>query len=75
MKAKIEGRSLPKKKAPPVSKQSDLLQALRESAGIGGKVASKPAAANANKSAVRKKAAKLATAKSKSAASQTRRAG
>ena len=33
VKAKIEGKALPKKKAPPASKQSDLLQALRESAG------------------------------------------
>lgn len=74
VKAKIEGRSLPKKKAPPVSKQSDLLQALRESAGIGGKGASKPAAANANKSAARK-AAKPAAARAKQAAAPTRRAG
>lgn len=34
VKAKIEGRSLPNKKAPAPSKQSDLLQALRESAGV-----------------------------------------
>lgn len=34
VKAKIEGKALPKKKSPPPSKQSDLLQALRESAGI-----------------------------------------
>lgn len=34
VKAKIEGKALPKKKAPPPSKQSDLLQALRESAGV-----------------------------------------
>jgi len=75
VKAKIEGRTLPKKKAPPVSKQSDLLQALRESAGIGGKAASKPAAANGNKSAIRKKAAKPAAARVKQAAAPTRRAG
>lgn len=75
VKAKIEGRSLPKKKAPPVSKQSDLLQALRESAGIGGKAAPKPAAANANKSATRKKAAKPAATRAKQAAAPTRRAG
>lgn len=75
VKAKIEGRSLPKKKAPPVSKQSDLLQALRESAGIGSKAASKPAAANANKSAARKKAAKPAATRAKQAAAPTRRAG
>jgi len=34
VKAKIEGRALPKKKAPTPSKPSDLLQALRESAGM-----------------------------------------
>lgn len=76
VKAKIEGRSLPKKKAPTVSKQSDLLQALRESAGIGGKASSKPIAANANKGAVRQKAAKpAAAAKAKQAVAPTRRAG
>ncbi|MDF1631473.1 Ku protein [Mycoplana sp. MJR14] len=76
VKAKIEGRALPKKKAPPASKPSDLLRALRESAGIGGKKAEpKRTAANANKGASRQKAAKPAAAKTKSAASQTRRAG
>ncbi|MBZ9676504.1 Ku protein [Mesorhizobium sp. ES1-1] len=35
VKAKIEGRTLPKKKTPPPSKASDLLQALRQSAGLG----------------------------------------
>lgn len=76
VKAKIEGRALPKKKAPPASKPSDLLQALRESAGIGGKKAEpKRTAANANKGTSRQKAAKPAAAKTKSAASQTRRAG
>lgn len=75
VKAKIEGRSLPKKKAPMASKPSDLLQALRESAGLGAKDA-KPerTAANANKGASRAKA-KPATAKAKTAASPTRRAG
>jgi DNA end-binding protein Ku len=76
VKAKIEGRALPKKKAPAASKPSDLLQALRESAGIGGKKAEpKRSAANANKGTARQKAAKPAAAKTKSAASQTRRAG
>ncbi len=76
VKAKIEGRALPKKKAPAASKQSDLLQALRESAGIGGKVGSKPAAANANKGAGRQKAARpTAAAKAKQASAPTRRAG
>jgi DNA end-binding protein Ku len=37
VKAKIEGKSLPKRKEPKVSKSSDLLAALRESAGIIGK--------------------------------------
>lgn len=76
VKAKIEGRALPKKKAPPALKPSDLLQALRESAGIGGKKAEpKRSAANANKGTARQKSAKPAAAKTKSAASQTRRAG
>jgi len=77
VKAKIEGRALPKKKAPPASKPSDLLQALRESAGIGGKKAEpKRTAANANKGASRQKAAKPAAGvKAKSTAAPTRRAG
>lgn len=76
VKAKIEGRSLPKKKAPAVSKQSDLLQALRESAGIGGKAGSKPTAANASKGASRQKVAKpAAAAKAKQVTAPTRRAG
>jgi DNA end-binding protein Ku len=37
VKAKAEGRSLPKPKPVPVSKPNDLLKALRESAGMGGK--------------------------------------
>ena len=76
VKAKIEGRALPKKKAPPASKPSDLLQALRESAGVGTKKPEpKRTAANANKGASRQKALKpAASAKSKSAAVPTRRA-
>ena len=35
VKAKIEGRPLPEKKAPTLTKTTDLLQALRESAGRG----------------------------------------
>jgi DNA end-binding protein Ku len=35
VKAKIEGKPLPKKKAPPPSQPDDLLQALRQSVGIG----------------------------------------
>jgi DNA end-binding protein Ku len=75
VKAKIEGRSLPKRKAPVASKPSDLLQALRESAGLGAKeTAPTRTAANANKGAAREKTAKP-VAKSKAAAAPTRRAG
>lgn len=75
VKAKIEGRTLPKRKAPAASKPSDLLQALRESAGLGTKE-SKPkrTAANANRGAGRQKAAKPA-AKTNQASAPRRRAG
>lgn len=73
--AKIEGRSLPKKKAPAASKPSDLLQALRESAAGGTKQDQpKRAAANANRGTARQKSAKP-TAKSKQASAPSRRAG
>ncbi|NRF07329.1 non-homologous end joining protein Ku [Agrobacterium pusense] len=76
VKAKIEGRALPKKKAAAVPRQNDLLQALRESAGMGTKSSQKRAASNANKSAGRQKASKSgAAAKSNAVSSQTRRAG
>ncbi|PSS66107.1 Ku protein [Ensifer sp. NM-2] len=75
VKAKIEGRSLPKRKAPAASKPGDLLQALRESAGMSAKkTKAKRTAANVNKGAARKPAAKSATAKSKPATAQKRRA-
>jgi DNA end-binding protein Ku len=62
VKAKIEGKSLPRKKVVETSKPSDLLAALRESAGLL-KAAGKPArtAANTNAGAGREKA-KRATA-------------
>ena len=48
VKAKIEGRALPKKKAPTPTKTSDLLQALRESAaGMGSPRKPKHASAKA----------------------------
>ncbi len=76
VKAKIEGRALPKKKAAAVPRQNDLLQALRESAGMGTKSGQKRAVSNANKSAGRQKASKPgAAAKSNAVSSQTRRAG
>ncbi|WP_457585287.1 non-homologous end joining protein Ku [Ensifer canadensis] len=75
VKAKLEGRSLPKKKAPVASKPGDLLQALRESAGLSAKnMKAKRAPANANKGAPREKAARPAAAKSKSASAPKRRA-
>jgi DNA end-binding protein Ku len=48
VKAKIEGRPLPKKKAPAPTKTSDLLQALRESAGMGSDRKPKRAPAKAD---------------------------
>jgi DNA end-binding protein Ku len=48
VKAKIEGRALPKKKAPAPTKTSDLLQALRESAGMDSRHEPKRAAAKAD---------------------------
>lgn len=74
VKAKIEGRTLPKRKAPAASKPADLLKALRESAGMGANK-TKRAAANANKGTktAAKKAQKL-SAKSKRTAATTRRA-
>ena len=75
VKARIEGRSLPKKKAPIASKPSDLLQALRESAGLAVKETKpKRTASNVNQGTGRPKAAKSA-AKSKQPAAPTRRAG
>jgi DNA end-binding protein Ku len=48
VKAKIEGRPLPKKQAPAPTKTSDLLQALRQSAGTGSRREPKRAAAKAD---------------------------
>lgn len=66
VKAKIEGRSLPKPKKVEVSKPNDLLAALRESAGLTKAADDKPkrTAANANKGAGRQRAARGAAAKS-----------
>ncbi|MFK0334246.1 Ku protein [Rhizobium sp. NPDC090275] len=48
VKAKAEGKSLPKPKPVKISKPNDLLKALRESAGLSKPSSSKPKAANAN---------------------------
>jgi DNA end-binding protein Ku len=47
VKAKIEGKALPKKKAPPIAKKSDLLEALRQSAGLAASEKPKRVAAKA----------------------------
>ncbi|MDQ1199294.1 Ku protein [Agrobacterium sp. SORGH_AS 787] len=75
VKAKIEGRSLPKKKAAPAAKAVDLLQALRESAGLGArKTKSSRTAANAN-AGTNTARTKKAAGKAKAPAAPTRRAG
>lgn len=48
VKAKAEGKSLPKPKPVKVSKPNDLLKALQQSAGMGKATPKKPKAANAN---------------------------
>ena len=66
VKAKIEGRPLSKKEAPAPTKTSDLLQALRESAGMGSRRKSTRAAAKGDANANPPKAKR--TARSKRAA-------
>ncbi|AIC28073.1 ATP-dependent DNA helicase Ku-type protein [Rhizobium etli bv. phaseoli str. IE4803] len=75
VKAKIEGKALPKRKEVKVSKPNDLLAALRESAGMM-KSAGKPkrTAANANAGTARDTARRGSAAKSGPAASH-RKAG
>jgi DNA end-binding protein Ku len=74
VKAKIEGRTLPKKKVPQASKPSDLLQALRESAGMSKTAKPKQPAANANAGKSRQKAVGSASKPRSSAGAQQRRA-
>ncbi|MBY3537575.1 Ku protein [Rhizobium laguerreae] len=76
VKAKLEGKALPKPKKVQVSKPNDLLAALRESAGLAGKATDQPkrTAANANKGTQRQPASRGA-AKSASSAAPQRRAG
>lgn len=72
VKAKIEGRVLPKKKVPVASKPSDLLQALRESAGMTASK-TKRKAANADRTPARRTASKTAS-KSRTSTAHARRA-
>lgn len=78
VKAKIEGKALPKRKKVEVSKPNDLLAALRESAGLGKSAGDKPkrTAANANKDGGRQRAARGAASKTASSkAAPQRKAG
>ncbi|WP_313198222.1 Ku protein [Rhizobium sp.] len=78
VKAKIEGKAVPKRKKVEVSKPNDLLAALRESAGMGKKAEDNPkrTAANANKGGGRQRAARGAASKSASSkAAPQRKAG
>ncbi len=68
VKAKIEGKAIPKRKKVEVSKPNDLLAALRESAGMMKAAEDKPkrTAANANAGSNRPRAARGAAAKTAS---------
>ncbi|MBO0132263.1 non-homologous end joining protein Ku [Agrobacterium burrii] len=74
VKAKIEGKALPKRKKVEVSKPSDLLAALRESAQMTkGGDKPKRTAANANKGTGRQKAARGAAKKAASSRASPQR--
>jgi DNA end-binding protein Ku len=76
VKAKISGNALPKRKAVEVSKPNDLLEALRKSADMSkaGEEKPKRTAANANRTAGRKTAARGST-KRASSSPTARKAG
>ncbi|CAN7320986.1 Ku protein [Rhizobium ruizarguesonis] len=75
VKAKMEGRSLPKPKKVEVSKPNDLLAALRESAGMMKAAHDKPkrTAANANQGTGRQRAARGVASKAASSRAAPRR--
>ncbi|TAZ35376.1 Ku protein [Rhizobium ruizarguesonis] len=75
VKAKMEGRSLPKPKKVEVSKPNDLLAALRESAGMMKAGFGKPkrTAANANQGTGRQRAARGVASKAASSGAAPRR--
>ncbi|NKM36351.1 non-homologous end joining protein Ku [Rhizobium laguerreae] len=75
VKAKLEGKSLPKPKKVQVSKPNDLLAALRESAGMMKAAADKPkrTAANANTGTGRQRAARGVASKAASSGAAPRR--
>ncbi len=63
VKAKAEGKALPKPKPVKVSKPNDLLKALRESAGTNKTSSKKPKAANANAGKTKAKTSSKTTQK------------
>ncbi|NKL66896.1 Ku protein [Rhizobium leguminosarum] len=75
VKAKLEGKSLPKPKKVEVSKPNDLLAALRESAGMMKAADDKPkrTAANANQGTGRQRAARGVASKAASSGAAPRR--
>ncbi|MBY5494640.1 Ku protein [Rhizobium leguminosarum bv. viciae] len=75
VKAKLEGKSLPKPKKVQVSKPNDLLAALRESAGMMKAADNKPkrTAANANQGTGRQRAARGVASKAASSGAAPRR--
>ncbi|MBD0416849.1 non-homologous end joining protein Ku [Oryzicola mucosus] len=75
VRAKLEGRTLPKKKAVAPSKQSDLLKALRESAALASKAASRGTDTPSIKGTRRKKMGNPAAPAKPPAALPARRAG
>ncbi|TAX38961.1 Ku protein [Rhizobium leguminosarum] len=76
VKAKLEGKSLPKPKKVQVSKPNDLLAALRESAGMMRAADDKPkrTAANANQGTGRQRAARGVASKAASSGAPRRKA-
>ncbi|MBY2994226.1 Ku protein [Rhizobium leguminosarum] len=75
VKAKLEGKSLPKPKKVQVSKPNDLLAALRQSAGMMKAADDKPkrTAANANQGTGRQRAARGVASKAASSGAAPRR--
>ncbi len=75
VKAKIEGKALPKPKKVEVSKPNDLLAALRESAGMMKAAAAKPkrTAANANQGTGRQRATRGGASKATASGTAPRR--
>ncbi len=72
VKAKLEGKTLPKSAPPKVSKPNELLEALRQSAGVKAAPEQKRRAAKASASKGRTKTARSTAAKAKTTAKAKR---